>query len=138
MNVFLLDACALIAYFARETGAEKIKSLFKDAIDNLDTKIFMNQVNLLEVYYDVIKNYDEQEADKMLETVKELPIEITKELENTAFKKAGYLKSKYKMSLADSIALAESIARNGRLITSDHHEFALIEKSENIKIYWFR
>jgi hypothetical protein len=67
ISVFVLDACALIAYFAKEKGSET-------------------------------------------------------ELEEAVFKKAGYLKSKYKISLADSIALAENITRNGQLITSDHHE----------------
>lgn len=98
----------------------------------------MNKLNLLEVYYDVIKNYDEQAADKILETVKKMPVETIEELEDAVFKKAGYLKSKYKISLADSIALAESITRNGELITSDHHEFEAIEKYENIRIKWFR
>ncbi|MDR2509928.1 MAG: PIN domain-containing protein [Spirochaetaceae bacterium] len=67
MNIFVLDACALIAYFAKENGAENVKTILKEAIDNQDTKIFMSKVNLLEVYYDVIKNYNEQEANKMLE-----------------------------------------------------------------------
>jgi PIN domain nuclease of toxin-antitoxin system len=75
MNIFVLDACALIAYFAKENGSENIKSILKEAIDNTNTKIFMNKVNLFEVYYDVIKNYNKHEADKMLETVKEMPIE---------------------------------------------------------------
>jgi predicted nucleic acid-binding protein len=138
MSIFVLDACALIAYFAKENGAENVKAILKEAIDNTNTKIFMNKVNLLEVYYDVIKNYNKNEADKMLETVKEMPIEIIKELEDAVFKKAGHLKSKYKISLADSIALAENITRNGQLITSDHHEFETIEKNENIGIKWFR
>jgi predicted nucleic acid-binding protein len=138
MNIFVLDACALIAYFAKENGAENVKSILKEAIDNRKTKILMNKVNLLEVYYDVLKNYNEREADKMLETVREMPVKIVNELEDAVFKKAGYLKAKYKISLADSIALAESIMRNGQLITSDHHEFEVIEKNENIGIKWFR
>ncbi|MDR2425297.1 MAG: PIN domain-containing protein [Prevotellaceae bacterium] len=138
MSVFVLDACALIAYFAKENGAENVRNIFKEAIDNTNTKIFMNKINLLEVYYDVIKNYNKQEADKMLETVNGMPVKIIKELEDAVFKKAGYLKSKYKISLADSIARAENIIRNGQLITSDHHEFEIIEKNENIGIKWFR
>ena len=138
MSIFVLDACALIAYFSKENGSENVKSILKEAIDDTNTKIFMNKVNLLEVYYDVIKNYNEREADKMLETVKEMPIGIIKELEDAVLKKAGYLKSKYKISLADSIALAENIIRNGQLITSDHHEFEAIEGNEKIGIKWFR
>jgi predicted nucleic acid-binding protein len=74
----------------------------------------------------------------MLEIVKEMPIEILSELKDSVFKKAGYLKAKYKISLADSIALAESIIKGGSLVTSDHHEFEPIEKLENINITWYR
>ena len=138
MNIFVLDACALIAYFVKENGSENVKDVLNQAIDDENTKVFMNKINLLEVYYDVLKNYSVQEADKMLRIVKEMPIGIISELSDVVFKKAGYLKTKYKISLADSIALAENIARNGTIITSDHHEFEPIEQCENIKIKWFR
>ena len=138
MNVFILDACALIAYFTKENGAENIKELFKQAIDDTNTSVYMNKINLLEVYYDVIKSYDEQTANNMLKIVAEMPIKIIHEISDAVMKKAGYLKSKYRISLADSIAIAESITRDGILITSDHHEFETIEQHENIKIYWYR
>jgi predicted nucleic acid-binding protein len=138
VSVFVLDACALIAYFTKEDGAENIKEIFEQAIDNKNIIVLMNKVNLLEVYYDVVKTYNEQEANKMLEIVMEMPVEIIHELSDKVLKKAGLLKSKYKISLADSIALAESITRSATLITSDHHEFETIENQENITINWFR
>jgi len=51
---------------------------------------------------------------------------------------AGKFKSKYKISLADSIAIAESKINNGSLVTADHHEIEPIEKAEKINITWFR
>jgi hypothetical protein len=42
------------------------------------------------------------------------------------------------MSLADSIAVAETIINNGSLVTSDHHEIEPIEKVEKINVTWFR
>ena len=138
MNVFILDACALIAYFAEEDGAEKIKEIFKQAIDDTNTSVYMSKINLLEVYYDVIKSYNEQVANEMLEIVAEMPIKIIHKLSDAVLKKAGYLKSKYRISLADSIAIAESITKNGILITSDHHEFEIVKQYENIKINWYR
>jgi predicted nucleic acid-binding protein len=138
VNVFVLDACGLIAYFAKEDGAEQIKEIFEQAIDNTNTTVFMHKLNLLEVYYDVIKTYNEQEANNMLEIIMEMPIKIIPEISDIVFKKAGFLKVRYKISLADSVALAESMTRNAVLITSDHHEFEPIEKKENILIKWFR
>jgi PIN domain nuclease of toxin-antitoxin system len=138
MNKFVLDACALIAYFAKENGADNVKEIFRQAIDDKSAKVFMSKINLLEVYYHMLKNHSEQEADKMLKTVREMPIEVITELDDAVLKKAGYFKSRYKMSLADSVALAESVLRNSELVSSDHHEFGPVEQHENVKIKWFR
>ncbi|GHU25523.1 hypothetical protein FACS1894172_17920 [Spirochaetia bacterium] len=59
MNIFILDACALIAHFAKENGADNVKNILKNAIDDENTKVYMNKINLMEVYYDVIKSYNE-------------------------------------------------------------------------------
>ena len=44
----------------------------------------------------------------------------------------------YNISLADSIALAQTVISDGVLITSDHHELDIIEKKENINFVWIR
>jgi predicted nucleic acid-binding protein len=51
---------------------------------------------------------------------------------------AGKLKRKYKISLADSIGLAETIISNGTFVTSDHHELDEVEKNEKINFTWIR
>ncbi|GHU09385.1 hypothetical protein FACS1894151_07020 [Spirochaetia bacterium] len=43
MNIFILDACALIAHFAKENGASNVKNILKDAIDDENTKVYMNK-----------------------------------------------------------------------------------------------
>ena len=72
-NIYILDACAIIAFLSGEQGSENVKQLFQDAIEN---KIIlkMNQINLLEVYYNSIKKYDQNIANKILEGINELPI----------------------------------------------------------------
>ena len=136
-NIFILDACALIALLAGEPGAEKIKNLIQDAIDER-VALMINQINLLEVYYHVINTYDQNEANKMLEKVKEFPIEIIVGLSDEIFKEAGRIKSRYKIPLGDSIVVAECIIKNGTLVTSDHSDLEEIERTEKIKIKWFR
>jgi hypothetical protein len=59
-------------------------------------------------------------------------------LQDNVFRKAGYLKSNYKMSLADSIAVAETIINSGSLVTADHHEIEPIERAEKVNVTWFR
>jgi predicted nucleic acid-binding protein len=132
-----LDACALIALLAGEPGAEKVRSLIQDAIGGKVT-MKINQINLLEVYYYVINTYDQNEANKMLDKIKEFPIEIMIGLSFDTFKEAGRIKSKYKIPLGDSIVVAECIVGKGILVTSDHTDIEKLENAENIKIDWFR
>jgi predicted nucleic acid-binding protein len=70
--------------------------------------------------------------------MEQMPIKINDTLTDKIFKEAGRLKSKYKISLADSMAIAETIINNGSLITADHHEIEPIEKAEKINATWFR
>jgi predicted nucleic acid-binding protein len=136
-NVFILDACALIALLAGEHGAQNVKKLIQDAIEE-KIIIKMNQINLLEVYYHLCNIYNQKEADKAIKKLKEFPIEIIVGLDEKVFNEAGRIKSKYKIPLGDSIVVAECIIGNGILVTSDYKDLAKFEKSENIKIEWFR
>jgi len=54
------------------------------------------------------------------------------------FKSAGYYKSKYKISLGDFFVLATAKEYNAIILSSDHHEFDIIEISENINFLWIR
>jgi predicted nucleic acid-binding protein len=136
-EIFILDACALIALLAGEHGAENVRKIIQDAVNgNIILKI--NQINLLEVYYKICNVYNQDEADRAIKKIKEFPIEIIIGLKETIFNEAGRIKSKYKIPLGDSIAVAECIVCKGILVTSDHNDFEKIEKKENIKINWFR
>ena len=137
MSLFILDACALLAVLAMEKGAENIRKLFQKAVDN-QAVLMMNKLNFLEVYYKIYKAYGKMEADNLFKTIEQMPMTIKDTLTNEVFKEAGRLKSTYKLSLADSIAVAESIINKGSLVTADHHEIEPIETAEKINITWFR
>jgi len=136
-DTFVLDACALIALLAGEHGAENVKKIIQDAV-NGDITVKINQINLLEVYYKICNVYNQNEANRTMEKIKEFPIEIIVGLKEDVFNEAGRIKSKYKIPLGDSIAVAECIIDKGILVTSDHNDFEKIEKKENVKISWFR
>jgi predicted nucleic acid-binding protein len=132
-----LDACALIALLAGEPGAENVKKIIQDAVDG-DITVKINQINLLEVYYKVCNVYNQNEANRTMKKLKEFPIEIIIGLKEDVFNEAGRIKSKYKIPLGDSIAVAECIIGKGILVTSDHNDLEKIEKRESLKINWFR
>jgi len=100
----------------------------------------MNKTNLLEVYYGVYREYGKKSADDLFDEIKISPVVIKSNLTDDVFSEAGRFKASYKISLADSIALAEASISGGALMTSDHHEFDIIEQSdaENVKFLWIR
>jgi predicted nucleic acid-binding protein len=120
-----------------EKGADNIRDLFQKAADG-KIMLMMSKFNFLEVYYKIYKAYGKKEADDFFNTIGQMPILIKDVLTDEVFKEAGRLKSKYKLSIADSVAVAESIINKASLVTADHHEIEPIEKVEKINVTWFR
>jgi PIN domain nuclease of toxin-antitoxin system len=54
MNRYIIDACALIAYFRKEQGYSVVDSIIEQAKQG-EARLYMNRLNLLEVYYDNIR-----------------------------------------------------------------------------------
>lgn len=132
-----MDACALIALLQDEAGADKIADAI-NAAKNGEAAILMNKLNLLEVYYNVYRSLGKNQADTMLAEFKKRPVITHDEISDEVFAEAGRLKASYKISLADSIALAEAAISGGELLTADHHEFDSVEKNEKIRFIWIR
>jgi len=137
MNRFLLDACALIAFLVEESGRNSVSNLFTKAIFK-ENEIFMHKANLLEVYYDLLRRYERGYANTIFFYIQQLPINFIGDFSSEMFSEAGRLKMSYKISFADSIALASASVHKAELVTSDHHEFDAIEGKENIKFFWIR
>ena len=136
-NIYVLDACALIALLLHENGADKVAHAYKEASSG-NAKIVMNAINLLEVYYDFYRAYNKKTADDMIVHIDASIVRIITEIDKTLIKEAGRFKATYKISLADSFALAQTKIVNGILLTSDHHEFDVIDGKEPIQFRWIR
>ena len=54
-KVYVLDACALIAFLNDEVGAQFVETLLSEATAQ-DVDLVMNRVNLLEIYYGVYRD----------------------------------------------------------------------------------
>ena len=137
MKRYVLDACALIALLQDESGADIVDDIINSAGYG-EAIIIMHKANLLEVYYDSYRSRGKEQADLMFSEVMNLPIEINSDITDDIFKEAGRLKSLYKISFADSFALAQASISGGVLLTSDHHEFSAIEGNEQITFCWIR
>ena len=137
MNIFVLDACAMIALLSEEEGCDVVEELIQQAIYG-NIKLKINQINLLEVYYDLLKVRNQIYANQIIEIVKEYPIDFIHGLSDNVFQEAGRLKANYKIPLGDAIAMAECIVQNATLVTSDRKDIEKVEKAENVKVNWFR
>jgi len=135
-NVFVLDACALVALLKNENGADKVAATYKKA-ESGEAQIIMNRVNLLEVFYGFYRDDGKDYAEKIMAGVEKSVISIS-EFDKGLFYDAGRLKAFYRISLADSIVLSQAIALDAELLTADHHEFDALEGKEPIKFHWIR
>ena len=136
-DLYVFDACSLISVLSNEKGADVVKNLLQRAASG-EIKVLMHKVNFLEVYYYVYKKYNENVAKKLLEDMRISPIKLNNEITDDILIKAGRLKSLYKMSIADSIGLADAVINGGYFVTADHHELDIVEKKEHLKIVWIR
>jgi len=134
---YILDACALLAVLSNEPGADMVIEVIKKAASG-EVILTISKVNLLEIYYGLFRVYGKAHADAFLGEAKRSPITINHQLSDEVLIEAGRLKATYKMSLADSIALAEASVSGGTLLTADHHEFDAVEKKESIAFLWIR
>ena len=136
-KTFVFDACALIAFLNDEVGSDIVEKLLEKAISG-KTDLIMNKINLLEIYYGVYRDDGVESAESVLQTIKKLPIQIIHSMSDEVFIEAGMLKAKHKISLTDSIAVAEANIRKSPLVTADHHELDRLEELKAFKAYWIR
>ena len=136
-KVYVFDACALIAYLSEEDGADAVQNILNMAAQG-ECKVFMHAINLLEVYYCVRREYGEISAREMLANIKEEQIVICFGTSESLIIEAGRLKSQYKISLADSIGLAQTTLLGASFVTSDHHELGALDALGDTNFTWFR
>jgi PIN domain nuclease of toxin-antitoxin system len=137
VNILVLDACALIALLQNEAGAGVVAEAI-DAARAGRAQVRIHQMNLLEVYYDAYRRHGRPSADLLPSELSRQPITIIRGMSDAVFLEAGRLKAAGGLSLADAIALAETLVSGGQLPTADHLEFDSVEKRENVRIQWIR
>jgi predicted nucleic acid-binding protein len=128
---YILDACALLAFFNDEEGAEIVEGLFQKT-ENMEISVCMSIINLLEVYYDRLRTRNDGEIKNFREFTATVPIEFLNSISDFVFHEAARLKASYKMSLADAIGLAVAEELSGQFVASDHSELEEVERHEKI------
>jgi len=135
---YLLDACALLAFYDSEKGADVVRELLKSA-ERGEITLSMNAANLIEVYYDRIREVGSENADETIRNIYEdSPISIIEELTPDIVREASYFKATGKMSFADTILLATARCTGATVVTCDHVELEPVERQGQIPFLWIR
>ena len=138
MQNYILDACALIAFYAEEKGADIVSELLGKA-EQKEISLCINAVNLIEVYYDRIRAEGNDKADTIIRGVYDtFPVSIIESNTPAIVREAARLKAQGRMSFADTILVATARCINATIVTCDHVELEHVEKKENLPFVWIR
>jgi predicted nucleic acid-binding protein len=135
--MYLLDACALIAFLNDEPGAGMVADLLTQAGQGT-IRLYICCIQALEVYYDRIYVKGREYADIFLESLYNSAIEVISHIPRADIQEAGRLKTSYHISLADSVVCATAIGSSAVVVTCDHSEMDPVERTEPISFLWIR
>jgi ribonuclease VapC len=133
MKTTVLDACAMLAYFLDEPGAEKVEHLFQAAAE-ADRPMFISAVNWAEVLYKLERKHGKDGLATARHFELTMPLEVAPVDRETA-EAAALLKNEHGLGLADAFAVALAKLKKAELVTADI-EFKSVEKE--IKINWLK
>lgn len=131
MKKFILDSWAILSFLHKEKSHKKIKEFLAFASKG-KVHLFVSIVNLVEVYYKLIRKVGRDEAIKTVCSLQKIPIETVSATDDLVFKMAE-VKADYPIALADCFAIAVALDKKAPILTGDP-EFKKVE--ELIKIEW--
>jgi predicted nucleic acid-binding protein len=132
---YVFDACALLALINKENGADAVRELLEQA-ETGEAGVCVNIVNLLEVSYKLVQQKGTAAADTFIKSVLYAStIQIIDTISLPIFREAARFKTEYKVSLADSLALATAFCTGSALVTADHHA---VDRSASVRFLWIR
>jgi len=124
----VLDSYALLAFLEKEGAYARIQ----DLLATEDAPVFMNAVNVGEVFYILSRQRGDRAAEYFLSVILPgLPISVLDNSFDNVIA-AARLKAKHAMSFADCFAAATAIRENAVLVTGDP-EFRKLGKAVTVE-----
>ena len=121
---FIFDSHALLKFFQKEKGYEKVVHLLQEIRKTGATK-YINAINLGEIIYSTKKEFGDQKKLEVLANIERLNFTILPIPNHLIFQAAEY-KAQYALSYADCFALASAVGYKATLVTGDP-EFKKVE-----------
>ncbi len=126
---FIFDSHALLKFFQKEKGYEKVVHLLEEIKKAGATK-YINAVNLGEIIYSTKREFGDQKKLEVLANIERLNFTILTVSNNLIFQAAEY-KAQYSISYADCFVLASAIEHKAIIVTGDP-EFKKVEHLADI------
>lgn len=125
----LFDSHALLKYFQKERGHEKIARLL-DQSRRTGARRLISAINLGEIIYSVKRTFGDQKKVEVLGHIERLGFTILP-VPNSLIFQAAEFKAEYSISFADCFALASALEEGASIVTGDP-EFRKVEKLAHI------
>jgi len=121
---FIFDSHALLKFFQKERGYEKVFHLLEE-IKKTGAAKYINAINLGEIVYSTKEEFGDQKKLEVLANIERLNFTILPIPNSLIFRAAEY-KAQYALSYADCFALASAVEHKATLVTGDP-EFKKVE-----------
>jgi PIN domain nuclease of toxin-antitoxin system len=131
MTAKILDAYAILAFLNDEPGADKVRDYLLAAEEG-KVQLAMSVINLGEVWYAIARSLSPTEADKYVNQIYGMPIEVI-DADWKLTRQAASYKALGSISYADCFAAALAKNKKAEVITGDM-EFKTLEGE--IGIIW--
>jgi len=128
---FVFDSYALLKFFQKEEGYEKIVYLLKEIKKSGGVK-YINAINLGEIIYSTKREFGDQKKFEVLANIERLKFTVLPVPNALIFHAAEY-KAQYGISYADCFALASAVEHRAIIVTGDP-EFKKVEHL--IEVFW--
>ncbi len=126
---YIFDSHAILKFFQKEKGANKIARLLREIKKTGKTK-YINAINLGEIIYITKREFGEFKKIEALALIEQLNFTILSVPNSLIFQAAEY-KAEYSISYADCFIIASAIELGAIIVTGDP-EFKKVEQLVNI------
>lgn len=125
----LFDSHALLKFFQKEPGHEKVARLLAHA-RRTRAATLLSAMNLGEIIYATKRTFGDQKKIEILAHIERLGFTILP-VPNSLIYQAAEFKAEYSISFADCFALASALERRAAIVTGDP-EFKKVERLVDI------
>ena len=128
---FVFDSHALLKFFQKEKGYEKVLHLLED-IKRTGAIKYISAINLGEIIYTTKREFGDQKKLEVLAHLERLNFRVLPIPNQLIFQAAEY-KAQFSISYADCFALASAVEHKAPLVTGDP-DFRKVERVA--EIFW--